>query len=188
MSKKEVMVVFPSPRDLRYLAMPKIAERAFIESLGGYVENPLGFDPIASLREALNGKRPDGVIATEDYPASLVASILARALNLPGPSPESVLLCQHKYYSRLAQQKVIPEAVPPFNLVPLQGDLQFTNLNFPFFVKPVKGVLSILAGVAESPEMLKTFLDEAASRMPAFADGFDRLVEEAGLREAYPIG
>src|SRR4030095_11689641 len=116
MPKKEVLVVFPSPRDLRYLALPKIAERASIQALGAYVENPLGFDPIASLREALSRNKPDGVIATEDYPAALVASILARALNLPGPSPESVLLCQHKYYSRLIQQKIIPDAVPPFDL------------------------------------------------------------------------
>jgi len=189
MGTKELLVVFPSPRDLRYLASPKIAERCRVRYLGGYVENPRGFDPVSSLREAKVLLRPDGVIATEDHPAAFVASILAREFNLPGPSPESVLLCQHKYYSRVAQRRAIPEAVPPFGLIPLDGsDSNHSVLPFPFFLKPVKGVLSILAGVVDSTEDLRRFVEDAVLRMPPFAEPFDRLVEEAGLSERYPLG
>src|SRR4030095_4054133 len=190
MEKKEVLIVFPSPRDLRYLSSPTLLERSQPRFLGGYVENPLGFDPISSMSEALAVPKPAGVVATEDYPAAFVASILAHRMGLPGPSPESVLLCQHKYYSRIAQQRSIPTAVPPFCLISLNGrsECSLPKLPFPFFLKPVKGFVSILAGAVRSAEGFWDFITAAQNRLPSFTESFGRLIQEAGLHGRYPIG
>ena len=61
--------------------------------------------------------RYDGIISTSDYPGTLLASVLCHELGLIGPSPKSILLAQHKYYSRLIQEKSIPEATPKFALI-----------------------------------------------------------------------
>lgn len=88
-----------------------------------------------------------GVISSDDYPGITIASIVAKALKLPGPDPESVLLCQHKYYSRVAQQKYVPNAVPNFSLLDPQAMSENINppLPFPFFIKPVKSFFSCFA-------------------------------------------
>lgn len=93
-----------------------------------------------------------GVISSDDYPGAIIASILAHALKLQGPHPELVLLCQHKYYSRLAQKKYVPHAVPNFVLVdPFSLDQHADPpLPFPFFLKPVKSFLSCFATTISS--------------------------------------
>src|SRR6266540_2966832 len=47
-------------------------------------------------------KNVNGVLSSDDYPGIIFASIVTQALGLPGPCPQRVLLCQHKYYARLA--------------------------------------------------------------------------------------
>ncbi len=70
-------------------------------------EHPEDFDAIDFIDRAVRvaaGQDIDGVMASDDYPASILAAAIAEKLNLPGPSPETLLLCHHKYYSRLAQR------------------------------------------------------------------------------------
>jgi biotin carboxylase len=75
-----------------------------------------------------------------------VASIIARELGLPGPTPASVLCCEHKYHSRVAQQALVPEAVPDFRLIDPRKPLDGAEaLSFPVFLKPVKSCMSINA-------------------------------------------
>jgi hypothetical protein len=194
MEKPHVLVIFPTPRDRRYLSSPRISNRCHIRFFGDYLENPLNIQMGRLLKsafeEAKSVPRLQGVIATDDYPAAFVASLLAVDRGLPGPAPESVLLCQHKYYSRIAQRRSIAEVVPPFSLIPLNGSNGFKTppLPFPFFVKPVKGVLSILSEPVSSRKELQIFLRKARRRLPSFARPFDRLMREAGLNESYPIG
>ncbi|MFD2435591.1 hypothetical protein [Modicisalibacter luteus] len=56
----------------------------------------------------------DAIIAHWDFPTSVLVPILCREFGIPAPPLESVLKCEHKYWSRLEQQKVIPEMVPAF--------------------------------------------------------------------------
>src|SRR5207253_2055582 len=87
-----------------------------------------------------------GVIGTHDYPACLAAAAIAENLHLPGPRTEKILICSHKYLSRQTQKQVVPEATPDYALMnpfkPKEVQIPFT---FPFFVKPVKGTMSIRA-------------------------------------------
>ena len=83
----------------------------------------------------------DGVISTDDYPGSTLASIIAERFGLPGVPPRADLVCQHKYHARIAQRTAVAEAVPEFEL--LGSECRSANLRFPFFIKPVKSFFSI---------------------------------------------
>jgi biotin carboxylase len=87
-----------------------------------------------------------GVTSGVGYPGMSGASLIARELDLPGPSPESVICCEHKYYSRLAQKAIVPEAVPEFRLIdPREPQAEAPIGAFPVFLKPVKSCMSINA-------------------------------------------
>ena len=105
-------------------------------------------------------KQIDAVIATEDYPGSLIAAIVAQKANLIGPNPEHLLLCQHKYYSRLAQQEYIPEAAPKFTLIdPINFDEENFTMQLPVFLKPVKSVYSVFADKVSTLQDLIEYVD-----------------------------
>ena len=57
----------------------------------------------------------DRLITFLDFPVSLLAPILCREFDLPSPSVEAVLSCEHKYWSRTLQQSAAPEVVPQFS-------------------------------------------------------------------------
>src|SRR5258706_8421962 len=74
-------------------------------------------DPLAEIEYIVDRNeqpRIDAVVSTDDYPGSTLASAVARMLGLPGVDPAINLVCQHKYYARLAQRRFAPEAVPAF--------------------------------------------------------------------------
>ena len=95
------------------------------------------------------------MISTDDYPGSSLAAVIAQRLGLPGPSPEVTLICQHKYLSRLAQAKLVPEAIPHFSLIDVAAGASLPDdLRFPLFVKPVKSFFSIGAErINSAPEL-----------------------------------
>lgn len=119
----------------------------------------------------------DGVFSSSDYPGATVAAAIATRLGLPGPHPEAVLRCSHKYYSRLAQREAVPEAAAEFRLVRPDEPLP-TDLDFPCFVKPVKGAFSIMSGRVDSLDELAAFLERPAVRefLEYYVHIFNRLV------------
>lgn len=113
-----------------------------------------------------------GIITSDDYPGSLIASILARALGLIAPPIKTLLTCQHKYYSRIAQSEVVPEAVPKFSLI---QEHTLHTLTFPCFVKPVKSYFSCFAQKVGSLEELKRLLPKSLPP-PAFLKPLNQLL------------
>lgn len=123
--------------------------------------------------------RIDGVMASDDYPGSIVAAAIARELRLPGPDPATILRCQHKYHSRLAQQTGVPEVAPEFTLLdPSTIDSVATTLKYPLFVKPVKSFFSVLAERVESPAELLSLASRAESHLREFVKPFNQLLSE----------
>ncbi len=115
----------------------------------------------------------DGVIGTSDYPESIVAAIIAKEFGLHGMDPAIAFACQHKYYSREAQKKIVPFAVPKFQHLATDSlKRDDVTLSYPFFVKPVKGALSILARPIDDFETLEAFLPKVrrhlAQSLPVF--------------------
>ncbi|WP_027370039.1 ATP-grasp domain-containing protein [Desulfovermiculus halophilus] len=88
----------------------------------------------------------DAIVGYTDFPVSTMVPILCERFKVPGPSLESVLKCEHKYWSRLEQKQVIPEYIPKFTPFDPFDDqaLDKINLEFPFWIKPVKSTASQL--------------------------------------------
>ncbi|MEX2497811.1 MAG: ATP-grasp domain-containing protein [Wenzhouxiangellaceae bacterium] len=118
--------------------------------LESVTSNP-DFDVHAALDEAERQLRAfdgkvDGIIGYWDFPVSLMMPILAARLGLKAPSVDSVITCEHKYYSRLVQKRVAPANVPAFQAVDPFDDaaLDAIEIDYPYWIKPVKSFASHL--------------------------------------------
>ena len=102
---------------------------------------PIRFDDVArsaaSVRDALGGEPPDGLLAVGDRPAVLAAR-LAEAWGLPGHPPRAAEASGHKLATRLALGAAGLPA-PWFAELPLAADLAVVaaGLSFPVVVKPL---------------------------------------------------
>lgn len=119
--------------------------------------------------------RIDGVTSSSDYPGASVAAAVATRLGLPGSQPETVIRCSHKYYSRLAQREVVPGATPAFALLDPAAP-SWPSLNFPLYIKPVKGAFSIMSRRIDSIEELRAFL--ARTSVGEFLDSYLRIFNQ----------
>lgn len=99
-----------------------------------------------------------GILGTGDYPGCIFGAYLAEGLGLPGPRTRDIVLLSHKYYSRELQQRLVPEATPPFRVLDARRPPAAPALGFPFFVKPIKGTMSIRAQMVHSPPELRRAL------------------------------
>lgn len=109
----------------------------------------------------------DAIVGYWDFPVTLLVPILCAPRGLPSPSLESVVRCEHKYWSRLLQSEVV-DAHPPFALVELDDPTPPENLSYPFWFKPVKSASSELAYRIEDEEAFRA----AAERL---REGVDRI-------------
>jgi ATP-grasp domain len=103
-------------------------------------------DYISHLERKYRKIRLDGIVSNHEQYGALIAAVLADRLGLPGNDPRAIIASQHKYYSRMIQERIVPEAVPRYVPIafPLKKD-QIINLPYPFFVKPIKATYSVLA-------------------------------------------
>lgn len=168
---KRVLLLCPTGREYRHL--PALAAELNCQVIfeefdcsyfdrqlaGGDQPSPAQFDILPRIEETIAryaGEGFDGVTSAVGYPGMPVASIIAERLGLAGPKVERVLRCEHKYYSRVSQQALVPSATPKFQIVPPASlaALDAFELPFPLFLKPVKSCFSINAQrVASLPEL-----------------------------------
>jgi hypothetical protein len=116
----------------------------------------------------------DAIIGYWDFPVSSMLPILRRRFGVPGPPLEAVVKCEHKYWSRLEQQKVIEE-IPGFALVDLDEgheDLP-PNLHYPVWLKPVKSVSSELAFRVGDRVELAAALSEMREGIDRYGEPFE---------------
>ncbi len=122
----------------------------------------LGFNVlryIAKIERKYRTMDLDGIVSNHEQFGTLIAAILAQRLGLPGNNPLAIIACQHKYYGRLVQQQIAPDAVPRFCYIPYPFDPQEpVQLHYPFFIKPVKATYSVLARKVKNVEELKQHL------------------------------
>lgn len=125
----------------------------------------------------------DAVIGYWDFPVSTTLPILRQRMGLPGPSLESVLKCEHKYWSRLLQTQVAAEHVPAFCAVdPFAKDpLQDVSLGFPFWLKPVKSVLSHLGFRIADKADFSNAIGRIRTEIHRYAEPFNLILEHAKL-------
>ena len=184
MRKQRILVVCPNSWDEAQLAAagPRL-ERTYELLFHGEdaEDDPARFPLLSFVAEVVERYRGriDGVASSSDYPGCLVAAAVAQELGLPGPAPEALLRCSHKYYSRIAQREAVPEATPRFALIdPRRLDREAPGPAFPCFVKPVKSWFSVLAQPVGSFEELRAFAarPDVRAHLSAFVSPFNQFV------------
>ena len=127
----------------------------------------------------------DAIVGYWDFPVSTTLPILRQRMGLPTPTLESVLKCEHKYWSRLEQAGVVAGHIPPFCAVdPFAPDpLSQVTLDFPFWIKPVKSVLSHLGFLIRDRSDFAHAIEAIRRGIGRFAGPFNHIL---GLAELPP--
>ncbi len=147
---EQILRELPDAAQYRFHSLLSIEELRFGEEI------PLCdlLDKAQSQLDAFDGT-VDAIIGFWDFPISTMVPILCRRLGgLHCVSLEAVVKCEHKYWSRLEQQRVIEE-YPRFGLVdPERDSSPPVGVRFPMWVKPVKSFSSsdLAFGVANEQE------------------------------------
>ena len=105
-------------------------------------------------RDRMRERPVAGVTTYWDFPSSCIAAILASEHGLPGPDLRSVVIFEHKYWSRLLQQKIAPDDTPAFAAVDVFAEPLAAGppLPYPFWLKPVKSFSGHLGFRIDSDE------------------------------------
>lgn len=122
----------------------------------------------------------DAIVGYWDFPVSSMVPILNRRFGLRSASLESVLKCEHKYWSRLEQSKVIEE-YPRFTLVDLDDPAARPDIDYPFWLKPVKSFSSELAFRVDDDETYDRALREIRDGIDRVATPFELILDHADL-------
>ncbi|HSH42862.1 MAG TPA: ATP-grasp domain-containing protein [Arenicellales bacterium] len=142
-------------------------------------------DLIETARRELRGAEHgvDGLVIYFDFPVSTMWPVLCREFGLRSPSLESLLKCEHKYWSRVQQKQVIPDHVPGFAAFDPNGPDPRSDIPFdyPFWVKPIKSSGSRLGFRINN----RTDFDEAVrilkDNIDSIADPFNYILQQADL-------
>jgi hypothetical protein len=122
----------------------------------------------------------DAIVGYWDFPVSTMVPILAEQYAVPANTLQAVLKCEHKYWSRLEQQKVIDE-YPNFGLVRLEDEKPPENVAYPLWLKPVKAFSSALAYKVDSDEGFASAMAEIRKGIERFGDPFNEVLRRVEL-------
>ncbi|MUL40712.1 ATP-grasp domain-containing protein [Streptomonospora sp. PA3] len=124
-----------------------------------------------------------GILGYWDFPVSTVVPILCAERGLPAPSLESVVKCEHKYWSRLEQAEVIDE-LPGFAEIPFDAERPPDHMRYPMWLKPVKGFSSELAFRVEDEEGFRDALARIRDGAGELGGPFEWVLDQVELPEA----
>ena len=170
--------------EAEYYAFHALFTRQELKSAEGFPVRELLEDGRRQLREFPGDV--DAVVGYWDFPVSTTLPILRQVVGLPGPSLEAVLKCEHKYWSRLEQAQAAPEHIADFCAVdPFAEDpLSQVTLDFPFWLKPVKAVLSHLGFLIEDAQDFRYAIERIRAGIGRFGEPFNLILEFAEVPEA----
>lgn len=131
----------------------------------------------------------DAIVGFWDFPISTLVPLLAARYGLRAASLESVVKCEHKYWSRLEQQQVIEE-YPRFGLVDLEGEPRLpTGMEYPIWLKPVKSYSSELAFHVHDDEQFRAAVTEIRDGISRVGRPFEWILDQLDLpREIAEVG
>jgi biotin carboxylase len=125
----------------------------------------------------------DAIVGYWDFPVSTMLPLLRRPFGLVSPSFEAVLKCEHKYWSRLEQNSVVPYCVPDFCAVnPFADEVRGQiTVDYPFWIKPVKAASSHLGFKVRNEAELDRAIAEIREKIFRFANPFNYLLQFADM-------
>jgi hypothetical protein len=121
----------------------------------------------------------DAVVGFWDFPINCLVPILSERLGLPHKPLAGVVACEHKYWARVVEQRVVPGAIPPFAAVnPFATDAASSiGLEFPFWIKPVMSYSSYLGFRIDGPDTLVASLASIREQIGQLADPFNHVLD-----------
>lgn len=124
------------------------------------------------------GGEPDAIIGYLDFPVTPLEALLRQDYDLPGATPEAVARCEHKYWTRLEQRKILPDRTPVIHaLNPFDPDKAKKDApDFPFWLKPVKGHSSVLGFMVEDEKDLDAALHACRQRIHLIGEPFNQFL------------
>ena len=125
----------------------------------------------------------DAIVGYWDFPVSTMLPLLRQPYALPSPRYEAVLKCEHKYWSRLEQQRVVPDYIPDFCIVDPFADnvQQQISVPYPFWIKPVKAASSHLGFKVHNRVELDNVITTIRQKITRLAKPFNYLLQFAEL-------
>ncbi|MER0239457.1 ATP-grasp domain-containing protein [Fulvimarina sp. MAC8] len=201
MTKRQIFLVGLDEFNLETLkALPHASEFDFVPALtyGEMRDDPdadiSALIELAASRMAEAPGGPAGVTSFWDFPGTMIAAILAERFELPGPPVEAMFKCEHKYWSRMEQQKVVPDAIPNFHAFDPHDPEAYGKLGLmpPFWIKPVKSFRSYLAYQITDERQFNETMEICREKGRAITDpfvetmrAFDMPDELTGMRENF---
>lgn len=130
----------------------------------------------------------DAIVGYIDFPVSTMLPLLAKKYGTRNASLESLLKCEHKYWSRKVMKEVIPDHIPKFTAFDPFDDDALTrigeaDLRFPFFVKPIKSSGSRLGFRIDSPEDFDYARERLRAEIGQISEPFNAVLSKADLPE-----
>ena len=191
MKRLNIVVLGLDETNLELLRRVPDADRYEFHGLLTVEEMQLGDDiPVADLLRKAESKiaafdgRVDAIVGFWDFPVSTLVPVLCQRFGLRGASLESVLRCEHKYWSRLVQSEVIDE-YPPFGLVDPDEPLRPpANVGYPCWLKPVKSFSSKLAFEVADDEAFEAAMTQLDAGVARVGEPFEYLLDMVDLPPA----
>ena len=126
----------------------------------------------------------DGIVGYWDFPISLMVPMLCARYHLPSKNLDAAVKCEHKYWSRLEQQRFIEE-YPKFGLVDYH-DPNATlpaHMSYPVWAKPIKSFSSEGAYRVTSDEQLQAVLAKRRNSPERAGPAFEQILATLKLPE-----
>jgi hypothetical protein len=131
--------------------------------------------------EYVKKERIHGVTGFHDIDM-LLAAVVSERCGLPGPTPESVFLCYHKYYSRVAEKPKLW-----FEGIDFHNSDWKSRMRYPCFVKPVCMTDTIggqnICNEQEMKGALEVYREKLSAVMEFYITVFDIAVDKT----KYPL-
>jgi hypothetical protein len=147
----------------------------------GEVSVPALLEKAEGILDAFDGSI-DAIVGYWDFPVSTLVPILSERYGTRSTSLESVVKCEHKYWSRLEQQKVVDEH-PRFGTVDLEtrDPRPPEGVRFPMWLKPALSYSSELAFGVKNEEEFRAAVDEIREGVARVGRPFQYILDRLDL-------
>jgi hypothetical protein len=191
--RKQVFVVGLDDFNLKKLQrLPEAAECDFLPAIEyREMRGVQNYDMEALIAKAFqrideHGKI-DAIVTYYDFPGTNLVPVIADRYRLTAPSLESVLKCEHKYWSRLEQNKVIPRSIPMFAAFDPFDEQAFQKIEMipPFWIKPIKSFRSFLAYKINSEHQFNEYMQEVREHIDYMSEPFHYMFQNFDIPREY---
>jgi hypothetical protein len=129
----------------------------------------------------------DAIVGFWDFPISIMQTLLSEEYGCRAPSPQSVLRCEQKLWSRRKQIEVIRDLTPRFRGFDVfaENPREQIDLEYPYWIKPVKSFAGHLGYRVENDADLDHALSRIRKQINRFAEPFKDLLSYTAPPEEF---